>query len=114
MEYLWRPVIREDYSTVGGAPVVDANNFELKLALITMVQQNQFTRHPSKECPHGEVSKDDQYSQCSAPSRSDPIVGFEPIPGCSFNSFCLLFIYLFFFKSVATRILGPTRMPDPN
>ena len=39
MEYLWRPVIREDYSAVG-APVVDANNFELKLALITMVQQN--------------------------------------------------------------------------
>ena len=48
MENLWRPVIREDYSTVG-ALVVDANNFELKPALITMVQQNQFTEHPSKD-----------------------------------------------------------------
>ena len=48
MEDLWRPVIREDYSAVG-APVVDANNFELKPALITMVQQNQFTRHLSKD-----------------------------------------------------------------
>ena len=41
-------MIREDYSTVG-APVVHANNFELKPALITMVQQNQFTGHPSKD-----------------------------------------------------------------
>ena len=48
MEDLWRPVIREDYSAMG-APVVDANNFELKLALITMVQQNQFTRHPYED-----------------------------------------------------------------
>ena len=48
MEDLWRLVIREDYSSVG-APIVDANNFELKLALITMVQQNQFTGHPSED-----------------------------------------------------------------
>ena len=48
MEDLWRPVIREDYSAMG-APVVDANNFELKLALITMVQQNQFTGHPYED-----------------------------------------------------------------
>ena len=31
------------------APVVDANNFELKPALITMVQQNQFTGHPFED-----------------------------------------------------------------
>ena len=48
MEDLWRPVIREDYSTVV-ALVVDDNNFELKPALITMVQQNQFTGHPSED-----------------------------------------------------------------
>ena len=30
-------------------PTVDANNFELKPALITMVQQQQFTRHPSED-----------------------------------------------------------------
>ena len=28
---------------------IEANKFELKLALITMVQQNQFTGHPSKD-----------------------------------------------------------------
>ena len=48
MKDLWRPMIKEDYSAVG-APVVDANNFELKPTLITMVQQNKFTRHPSKD-----------------------------------------------------------------
>ena len=48
MEDLWRPVIREDYSTMG-ALVVDAKNFELKPTLITMVQQNQFTRHPYED-----------------------------------------------------------------
>ena len=48
MEDQWRPVIREDYSAVG-AHVVDANNFELKPALITMVQQNQFTGHPYED-----------------------------------------------------------------
>ena len=30
-------------------PAIEANNFELKLALITMVQQHQFTGHPSKD-----------------------------------------------------------------
>ena len=30
-------------------PAIDANNFELKPALITMVQQNQFTCHPSED-----------------------------------------------------------------
>ena len=42
--------------------------------------------------------------------RSYPIDGSELVPGCSFNSF-----YLFvFFKSVAARILSPTRMADLN
>ena len=30
-------------------PVIEANNFELKLDLITMVQQHQYTRHPSED-----------------------------------------------------------------
>ena len=30
-------------------PAIEANNFELKLALITMVKQHQFTGHPSED-----------------------------------------------------------------
>ena len=30
-------------------PVIEANNFELKPALIIMVQQHKFTRHPSED-----------------------------------------------------------------
>ena len=48
MEDFWRPVIQDEYSVVR-QPAIDANNFELKPALITMVQQNQFTGHPSKD-----------------------------------------------------------------
>ena len=48
MEDFWRPVIQDEYSTVR-QPTIDANNFELKPALITMVQQNQFTGHPSED-----------------------------------------------------------------
>ena len=48
MEDFWRPVIRDDYSAVK-QPTIEANNFELKPALITMVQQNQFTGHPSED-----------------------------------------------------------------
>ena len=47
MENFWRPVIQEEYSVVR-QPAIEANNFELKLALITMVQQNQFTGHPTE------------------------------------------------------------------
>ena len=54
MEDLWRLVIREYYFVVG-ALVVDANNFELKPALITMVQQNQFPGYPFEDPNmHGE------------------------------------------------------------
>ena len=48
MEDFWRPVIQAEYSTVR-QPAVEANNFELKPALITMVQQNQFTGHPTED-----------------------------------------------------------------
>ena len=37
MEDFWRLVIQEDYSPVR-QPTIEANNFELKPALITMVQ----------------------------------------------------------------------------
>ena len=37
MEDFWSPIIQEEYSTIR-QPTVDANNFELKPALITMVQ----------------------------------------------------------------------------
>ena len=48
MEDFWRPIIKEEYSTVR-QPVIEASNFELKPALITMVQQHQFTSHPSED-----------------------------------------------------------------
>ena len=48
VEYFWRLVIINDYSIVKQLPI-KANNFELKPALITMVQQHQFTRHPSED-----------------------------------------------------------------
>ena len=37
MEDFWRPIIQEEYSTVR-QPAIEINNFELKSALITMVQ----------------------------------------------------------------------------
>ena len=48
MEDFWRSIIQEEYSTIR-QPTVDANKFELKLALITMVQQRQFTGHPTED-----------------------------------------------------------------
>ena len=48
MEDFWRPIIQEEYSVVR-QPTIGANNFELKLALITMVQQHQFIGHPSED-----------------------------------------------------------------
>ena len=48
MEDFWKLVIRDDYSTFR-QPKIEANNFELKPALITMVQQNQFTCYPNED-----------------------------------------------------------------
>ena len=39
MEEFWRPIIQEEYSTVR-QPTIEANNFELKPELITMVQHH--------------------------------------------------------------------------
>ena len=48
MEDFWRPVIQDEYFVVR-QPAIEANNFELKPTLITMVQQHQFNRHPSED-----------------------------------------------------------------
>ena len=44
MEDFWRPIIQDEYSPIR-QPTIDANNFEL----ITMVQQQQFTGHPTED-----------------------------------------------------------------
>ena len=48
MEDSWRPIIQDEYSDVRKLSI-EANNFELKPALITMVQQHQFTSHLSED-----------------------------------------------------------------
>ena len=48
MDDFSRPIIQDEYSAIR-QPTVDANNFELKPALITMVQQQQFTGHPTED-----------------------------------------------------------------
>ena len=48
MQDFWRLIIKDEYSTVR-QPAIEANNFELKPSLITLVQQHQYTRHPSKD-----------------------------------------------------------------
>ena len=48
MEDFSRPIIINQYFVVRQPPI-DANNFKLKPALITMVQQHQFIRNPSKD-----------------------------------------------------------------
>ena len=48
MEEFWRPIIQEEHSA-SRQPPFKANNFELKPTLITMVQQHQFTGHPSED-----------------------------------------------------------------
>ena len=46
MEEFWRPIIQEEEYSAVRQPPIEANNFELRPALITMVQQHQFTGHP--------------------------------------------------------------------
>ena len=48
MEDFWKTKIEDEYSVVV-QPTFQANNFELKPALITMVQQNQFIGHQSED-----------------------------------------------------------------
>ena len=47
MENLWKSFIQDKYLAVK-QPAIDVDDFELKPALITMVQQNQFTGHPTE------------------------------------------------------------------
>ena len=46
-DFLWL-IIQEEYSVVR-QQAIEAKNFELKPTLITMVQQHQFTGHPSED-----------------------------------------------------------------
>ena len=48
IEDFWRLVIQDEYFAMR-QPSIEVNNFELKPALISMVQQHQFTRHPSAD-----------------------------------------------------------------
>ena len=48
MEDFWKSFIQDKYLAVR-QPAIDADNFELKPALITMVQQNQFTGHLTED-----------------------------------------------------------------
>ena len=51
MEDFWRPIIQEEYSVVRQLPI-EANNFELEPAMITMVQQHHFIGHPHYKKNH--------------------------------------------------------------
>ena len=44
----YRPILNEHYSGIRRQPI-NANNFELKPALISMVQQNQYGGLPSED-----------------------------------------------------------------
>ena len=55
MEDFWRPVIQDEYSAVR-QPAIEVNNFELKPALNTMVQQHQFTG-PLSEDPNEHMGR---------------------------------------------------------
>ena len=47
MEDLWNSFIHNKYSAIK-PPAINANDFKLNPALITMVQQNQFAGHPTE------------------------------------------------------------------
>ena len=55
MEDLWKSFIQDKYLAVK-QPAIDANDFELKPALIAMVQQKQFTGH-STENPNEHLGR---------------------------------------------------------
>ena len=55
MEDLWKSFIQDKYLAVK-QPAIHANDFELNPALITMVQQNQFTGH-STENPNEHLGR---------------------------------------------------------
>ena len=55
MEVLWKSFIQDKYLAVR-QPAIDVNDFELKPALIRMVQQNQFTGH-STENPNEHLGR---------------------------------------------------------
>ena len=55
MENSWNSFIHNKYSAIK-QPTIDANDFELKLALINMVQQNQFAGH-STENPNEHLGR---------------------------------------------------------
>ena len=55
MEKLWNSFIHNKYSAIK-PPAINANDFELKPALITMVQQNQFAGH-STENPNEHLGR---------------------------------------------------------
>ena len=48
IEDLWKSFIQDKYLAVR-QPAIDANDFELEPALITMVQQNQYTGHSTED-----------------------------------------------------------------
>ena len=55
MENLWNSFIHNKYSAIK-QPTIDAKDFELKPALINMVQQNQFAGH-STENPNEHLER---------------------------------------------------------
>ena len=55
MEKLWNSFIHNKYAAIK-PPAINANDFELKPALITMVQQNQFAGH-STENPNEHLGR---------------------------------------------------------
>ena len=55
LEDFWRSVIQDEYFAMR-QPAIEANNFELKPTLITMVQQHQFTGHPFED-PNGHMGR---------------------------------------------------------
>ena len=76
MEVFWRPSIQEEYSTVR-QPSIEANNVELKPALITMVWQHQFTGHLSED-PNEHMGK---FMRMTNPVKLNGVRCDTPFPG---------------------------------